>query len=100
MIGRQQGSGDEQGLGLGGVLDLVGVGRRAEVEQIDPGKRGPPAKAGLRTIKGEPRSQEAGLLSTLARRENGEHVTNPEGSRPAMALMALTKSSYDSCGDS
>ena len=47
LLGGEQRGGDQQRLGPGGVLDLVGVGVGAEVDQVDPGERGPPAQPGL-----------------------------------------------------
>jgi hypothetical protein len=66
LLGRQQRRGHEQWLGLGGVLDLVGIRLGAEVNKIDAGQRGPPAQTRLGAGQREPRSQEAGLLGTLA----------------------------------
>ena len=51
----------------------------AEVDQVDPGERGPPAQAGLGAGQVEPGSEEAGLLGALAGREYGEHVYDSPG---------------------
>ena len=88
VLGGQQGGRDEQGLGAGGVLDLVGVGRGAEVDQVDPGQRGPPAQAGLGAGQVEPGREEAGLLGTLAGREDGEHVVDSSGCGGRSAVAA------------
>ena len=62
VLGRRERGRDEQGLGLGGVPDLVGVGHRAEVDQVDAGGHGPPAQPGLGAADGEPIGEETGLL--------------------------------------
>ena len=74
VLGGQQRGRDQQRLGLGGVLDLVGVGLRSEVYQVDPGQRGPPAQPRLGAGQVEPRGQETRLLGTLSGSEYGQHV--------------------------
>ena len=49
---RRPGGGDEQRLGDRGVVDLLGVGRRAELDQVEPGDRGQPAQPGRRRRAG------------------------------------------------
>ena len=60
--------------GSRGVPDLVGVGLGAEVHQVEPGERGPPAQPGLGAGQVEPGGEEAGLLGTLTGSDDGEHV--------------------------
>jgi hypothetical protein len=66
-LGGEQRSGDQQRLGLGGVLDLVGAGDGAEMDQVHPGEHGPPAQLRLRgRVGGQPGVQETRLLGALA----------------------------------
>ena len=60
----------------------------AEVDQVDPGQRGPPAQPGLGAGEVEPRREEAGLLGALAGREYGEHVLDSSGSAGRCAVAA------------
>ena len=61
VLGGEQGGGDQQRLGPGGVLDFVRVGLGAEVDQVDAGQRGPPAQAGLGAGEVEPGVRKPGF---------------------------------------
>ena len=83
VLGGEQRGGDQQRLGTGGVLDLVRVRPGAQVDQVHPGQRRPPAQTRLGAGEVEPRREEAGLLGTLSGREYGEHVYDSDGYRRA-----------------
>jgi hypothetical protein len=74
LVGGDEGRRHEQGLRLGRVADLLGVGHGAQGDQVDPGQGGPPPQLRLDARKIEPRAEEAGLLRTLARGEHREHA--------------------------
>jgi hypothetical protein len=91
VLGGQQRRRDQQRLGTGGVLDLVRAGPGAEVDQVDPGERGPPAEPGLGAGQFEPWGQETGLLGALAGRKDGEHVFDSPGSADDAWVPHCTK---------
>ena len=57
VLGGEQRGRDQQRLGPGGVPDLVGVGVGAQVDQVDPGQRRPPAQPRLGAGEVEPRGR-------------------------------------------
>src|SRR5205814_9738518 len=77
----EQRGGDQEGLGLGGVLDLLGVGLGAQVDKVDAAEGGPPPQARFGARQREPGSEEAGLLGALAGCDNSKHVYDCYGYR-------------------
>ena len=81
---------DDQRLGDGGVLDLVGVGGGAEPEQVEAGDL-----AELGELLGdagqlEPGREHARRLRALPGREYGDHITTMAPSRPLAASTTHT----------
>jgi hypothetical protein len=73
LLGRHERGRDEERLGLRGVSDLVHVGVRAEMYEIDAGEYRPPVQACLYAREGEPRDEESGFLGALTWSEDCEH---------------------------
>jgi hypothetical protein len=95
LAGQQRGR-DQQRLGASGVLDLVGIRLGAQVDQVEPGERGPPAQPGGGAGQIEPGAQKAGLLGTLAGGEDGEH--GDDSSRCGWGPWVLRRTKpYDCC---
>jgi hypothetical protein len=72
-LGRGDGRRDQERLGDRGIADLLGAAGRPERDQIQPGQLGPGAEALGETGNFQPRGEEAGGLSTLARGGDNEH---------------------------
>ncbi len=72
-LGGGQRGGHEQGLRDGGVADLVGVGRGAVGDQIEPDDLRPGAESVGQTGQLKPGCQEARCLGTLARGDEYKH---------------------------
>lgn len=96
--GGDQSGGDEQRLGDGGVTDLVRVGVRAVVHQVevDGGREG--TQTVLDTGEVEPGGQEAGRLGALAGSDEYEHSHTLSWGRARPPVGTGTKNGKGFCG--
>lgn len=97
LTGGQQCGGDQQGLGDGGVTDLVRVGICAVVDKVQVKGVGPGPQPIFGTGEVEPGSQEAGRLSALAGSDEYEHPHTLSCGRSSAPVGTGTKNCRGNC---